>query len=81
MKSTITPLSLILAFVVFSMTQAWSSTAGTAATVNTDATISWTDTVPQQPGDTTPKKKKKKDKKEHDTTNHPKPDTFRTLNP
>lgn len=80
MKSTITPLSLILAFVVFSMTQAWSSTAGTDATVKSDATISWTDTVPQQPGDTTPKKKKK-DKKEHDTTHHPKPDTFRTLYP
>lgn len=82
MKSTITPLSFIIAFVVVAMSQAWSSQAGLSAPAGSTPSVHWTDTVPMEPGDTTPKKKKKKDRKEReDTSNTPRPDTFRTFKP
>lgn len=84
MKSAITPLSLIIAFVVVAMSQAWSSTGGLSAAAGSNSSVYWTDTVPMEPGDTTPKKKKKdkKDRKEReDTSNTPRPDTFRTFRP
>lgn len=84
MKSAITPLSLVIAFVMIAMSQAWSNNGGLSAAAGFATTTHWTDTVPQpEPGDTTtPKKKKKKDRKEReDTSNTPRPDTFRTFKP
>ncbi|WP_126243764.1 hypothetical protein [Chitinophaga rhizosphaerae] len=84
MKSTITPLSVITAFVVVAMTQAWSASGGLSTAAGSTPYVHWTDTVPMEPGDTTPKKekKKKKDRKEReDTSNKPRPDTFRTFRP
>ncbi|WP_343703180.1 hypothetical protein [Chitinophaga sp.] len=78
MKGKIAPIGIIAMFIVVLMgSRSFSSQPALAASSHDGISLNVQDTVPQ---DST-KKKKKKDKKDRDTSNLPKPDTFKTFRP
>ncbi|MGX5819200.1 hypothetical protein ACWKWU_13435 [Chitinophaga lutea] len=76
MKWRLTPIGIITVFAVFVMAQGSATFSGQAAPAVTSHGTVWhaSDTVPDNPQDST-KKKRKKDK-DRDTSNMPRKDTF-----
>lgn len=79
MKSRIVPVGILGLMIAFVVAQAGNGFTGESTLPVNDQGYSFMvkDTVPENPQDTTKKKKKKKNK-DRDTSNLPKPDTFKT---
>ncbi|MBO9154418.1 hypothetical protein ACFOTA_19545 [Chitinophaga sp. GCM10012297] len=79
MKSRIVPLGVLGLMIAFVVAQAGNGFTGESTLpVNQGYSLMAKDTVPENPQDTMKKKRKKDKKKDKDTSNLPKPDTFKT---